>query len=112
MRTNRLLAADLTRKWRRSCNSAGSRSRRARSVIVATAALSASYCRSRRALGDRALALPRDRLHRTQLDGGDVHVWIQAWRADLLDGQPLSRVLHRREDEKRRSQVEMDDDDD
>src|ERR1022692_816231 len=51
-----------TTGWRRSCNSVGSRSRRARSVIVATAVLSAPYCRSRRALGDRALALPCDRL--------------------------------------------------
>jgi hypothetical protein len=52
---NHAIAPDLDR--------AGSRSRRTRSVIVATATLSALYYRTRCALGDRARALPRDRLH-------------------------------------------------
>jgi hypothetical protein len=47
----------------------------------------------------------------SQLDGGDLHVWIQAWESGLLDGQPLSRVLHRREHRRRRQREDDDRDD-
>ncbi len=47
-----------------------------------------------------------------RLDGGDIHAWMQTWESGLLDGQPLSRVLHQRENRRRRQREDDDRDDD